>query len=240
MKLRFLSLILAATFVASSTARAEPPPADAIFRAEVEGLIKRLDDARMAPGSIAFLGSSSIRLWRTLRADFPDREVINAGFGGSTIHNWLFYGPRLISRINPAAVVLYVGENDLATGSTPAQAFEDLSRLYHLLRIVYPAVPVAVLAVKTSPSRTAFTAAIDAYNALARGFLVTRDHATFLDAAAELRGPDGAPRPEFFQADGLHLSASGYAIFRRHVATFLAARVPASVTAAKHPAAPPP
>src|ERR1700694_6142818 len=35
------------------------------------------------PGSIVFVGSSSIRMWATLDRDFPGVPVLNRGFGGS-------------------------------------------------------------------------------------------------------------------------------------------------------------
>ena len=34
-------------------------------------------------GQILFTGSSSIRMWKTLDADFSGAEVLNRGFGGS-------------------------------------------------------------------------------------------------------------------------------------------------------------
>ncbi|HXL86565.1 MAG TPA: hypothetical protein VN927_05115, partial [Gemmatimonadaceae bacterium] len=34
------------------------------------------------PGSIVFVGSSSIRMWATLDRDFPGVPVLNRGFGG--------------------------------------------------------------------------------------------------------------------------------------------------------------
>src|SRR4030095_13498966 len=36
-------------------------------------------------GAILFIGSSSIRLWKTLAEDFPQHRVLNRGFGGSEI-----------------------------------------------------------------------------------------------------------------------------------------------------------
>src|SRR5262245_56212571 len=46
-----------------------------------------VSDATNPPpnGATLFIGSSSIRLWKTLREDFPGQNVINRGFGGSQI-----------------------------------------------------------------------------------------------------------------------------------------------------------
>jgi len=40
-----------------------------------------------APGTMLFIGSSSIRLWKTLADDFSKQRVLNRGFGGSQIAN---------------------------------------------------------------------------------------------------------------------------------------------------------
>jgi hypothetical protein len=37
-----------------------------------------------APGAVLFVGSSSIRFWKTLAADFPQYPVLNRGFGART------------------------------------------------------------------------------------------------------------------------------------------------------------
>jgi len=43
------------------------------------------EDAMVPPprGAVLFIGSSSIRLWYMLEADFAEVAVINRGFGGS-------------------------------------------------------------------------------------------------------------------------------------------------------------
>ena len=45
--------------------------------------------------AILFVGSSSIRLWKTLTQDFPDLRVVNRGFGGSQIIDSVNYADRV-------------------------------------------------------------------------------------------------------------------------------------------------
>src|SRR5262245_26343151 len=47
-------------------------------------------------GGILFIGSSTIKLWKTLAADFPDHPVINRGFGGTEIVDSTHFADRLI------------------------------------------------------------------------------------------------------------------------------------------------
>ena len=54
--------------------------------------IDRIDPP--CPGAILFVGSSSIRLWKTLELDFPQHIVLNRGFGGSQLADAVHYADR--------------------------------------------------------------------------------------------------------------------------------------------------
>src|SRR5579872_1177628 len=47
-----------------------------------------------ARGGILFIGSSTIRMWNSLAQDFPGRNVINRGFGGSELADSTHFIPR--------------------------------------------------------------------------------------------------------------------------------------------------
>ena len=47
-------------------------------------------------GAILFVGSSTIRKWTTLARDFPGKQVINRGFGGSEIPDSTEFAERII------------------------------------------------------------------------------------------------------------------------------------------------
>src|SRR5438552_276299 len=65
------------------------------------------------PGSIVFIGSSTIRLWRTLERDMAPLRVVNRGFGGCHLAHVNRYAERIVVPYRPRAVVVYAGENDL-------------------------------------------------------------------------------------------------------------------------------
>ena len=67
-------------------------------------------------GCIVFVGSSSIRLWSSLRTDFPSLPVVNRGFGGSEIADSVNLADRILIPYQPRQVVIYAGGNDLANG----------------------------------------------------------------------------------------------------------------------------
>jgi len=47
-------------------------------------------------GQTVFYGSSSIRLWKTLKEDFAPLSVINHGFGAATFPEMTYYAERML------------------------------------------------------------------------------------------------------------------------------------------------
>src|SRR5688572_1925867 len=97
-------------------------------------------DAIKAPakGGIVFTGSSSIRLWKTLKKDFPNHNVIGRGIGGSQIEDAVFYADRLIFPYEPRMVVLYAGGNDINAGKTADRVVADFEAFVAKLRSKLP------------------------------------------------------------------------------------------------------
>jgi lysophospholipase L1-like esterase len=171
-----------------------------------------------APGGVVFVGSSSIRLWPDLAAAFPGVPVLNRGFGGSTLPEVLRYAPRVVLPYRPRLVVLYAGDNDLAEGRTPEHVAGDYRRLVARLRREVPAVRVAFVAIKPSPSRRALMPRVREANRLIRAEVERDGRQRYVDVFTPMLRADGEPRPELFQADSLHMTAAGYALWRERLA----------------------
>src|SRR6476660_6530059 len=79
-------------------------------------------------GGVLFVGSSSIRLWSDLQDQFKDLPVvINRGFGGSQLVDFVKNLNRLVIRYPPSTVLFYAGDNDLAAGITPGEVLHRFS-----------------------------------------------------------------------------------------------------------------
>jgi hypothetical protein len=98
----------------------EPSALDpARFEAEIRAF-EAADRTSPPPfGGIVFIGSSSIKNWTDVAADFPGVPVLNRGFGGSTLADVVYYADRILLPYRPRLVVLYAGDNNLASGRTP-------------------------------------------------------------------------------------------------------------------------
>lgn len=162
--------------------------------------------------AIVFVGSSSIRLWSTLVADFPAFAVVNRGFGGSEVRDSTRYLPRIVLPLKPRAVVLYAGDNDLAAGRSVDQIVADVQAFVDALRTESHA-PLFYIAIKPSPARIALLPQSKAANARIAAWMANRNDLHFIDIATPMLDADGQPRGDLFVGDRLHLDAKGYALW---------------------------
>ena len=121
-----------------------------------------------APGSILFIGSSSIEHWKSLAADFPELNVTNRGFGGSVISDSTFFADRIVAPYHARAIIMYAGDNDLQEGTSPEQVRDDFAAFVRKARSVDPGVPIAFIAIKPSVARAVLLREIRQANALVR------------------------------------------------------------------------
>ncbi|MET0248265.1 MAG: GDSL-type esterase/lipase family protein [Sphingobium sp.] len=217
-----LTLALVALMAAPALLRAEaaPKPDPSFpFSREIEAFAKANDAGPALTGATLFIGSSSIRLW-DISGSFPNIATVNRGFGGATTPDVLHHYARLLPRARPASVVVYVGENDLTAGRTPAQVAGDILTLLRRLRSDYPRARIAFLSLKPSPIRWTLWPKMAAVNmtVAARGRVVGFD---YIDVGRVLLAPDGLPDASLFRADGLHMNPSGYARWTRIVDDYL-------------------
>lgn len=179
---------------------------------------------KLAPppkGGTVFIGSSSIRLWKTLSEDFPGRAVVNRGFGGAHTEDVTHYAGRILLPLRPRCVVLYAGDNDIAAGKTPKRVLEDFKRFVAAFRAELPDARIVYLSIKPSPSRWRFAREMRTANALIAEHIRGKNGLRYADVFGPMLGADGKPAPGLYAEDGLHLSPEGYALWRKSVAPHL-------------------
>lgn len=161
-----------------------------------------------------FVGSSSIRMWQTLEADFPGLPVLNRGFGGSELSDAVQFADRIVVPHRPRVVVLYAGDNDLESGKTPARVFKDFQSFVTLIHQKLPASRIVFISIKPSLARVKIMDKAREANRLIRDYVRGDDKLAYVDVFTPMLDASGQPRPELFLEDGLHMNARGYAIWR--------------------------
>ena len=179
-------------------------------------------DARNSPSenALLFTGSSSIRFWNTATA-FPDYIVINRGFGGSHITDMLHYYNQTIGRYSPSLIVLYCGENDIASGRAIFHVFEDYLALLERISLDFPQTPVLFISIKPSSSRADQTERFAAFNRMIEAHSRTSRTLYYTDLSPSLT-TNGRPDNTYFREDLLHLNERGYELWNERLGAFLA------------------
>jgi lysophospholipase L1-like esterase len=199
---------VAQTSVTNSPASAQPP-----FENDVQAF--EAADRKSPPPqhALLFVGSSSIRLWKTLPEDFPSIPLINRGFGGSTIPDNIRYARRIITPYNPRQIFFYAGDNDLASGATPQQVLADFQSFVKTVRADLPDVPIEFIAIKPSPSRARLIEKARQANHLIQAYTCQAPNLTYIDIFTPMLFPDGGTKDGLFIADKLHLNRDGYTLW---------------------------
>ncbi|WP_162659905.1 GDSL-type esterase/lipase family protein [Tuwongella immobilis] len=227
-------LLVATTWAADvptgKTGEKTPPATKADAKAPVDPFAKwekaiatfEESDAKNPPqpGSIIFLGSSSMVRW-PLAKSFPDLPVVNRGFGGSQMHEAAHFARRILKKQSPKQIILYEGDNDVGSGKTPEQIETAFRKLMAEIRSDFPQVPVVLIAIKPSKSRWAKRDTIQQANARLAKVCAELPHCQFCDIYPLMLGADGTPNADYYVADGLHLSAAGYAVWAKQLRPLL-------------------
>ena len=185
---------------------------------------KKMDSISAPPqNAILFISSSFFTLWKDVSDYFPGHTIINRGFGGSTLTDVIRYSNDIIVPYRPAQVVIYCGENDIAssdaiTANTVVKRFEQL---YSIIRNRFPGAGIVYISMKPSPSRKKFMPKMAEANARIRHFLQGKRNAAFIDVYSKMLDKNGEPLKNIFLDDSLHMNAKGYAIWQKEIKPYL-------------------
>jgi lysophospholipase L1-like esterase len=171
--------------------------------------------------AILFIGSSSIRKWKTLAEDFPGKQVINRGFGGSEIHDSTYFAGRILFPYQPRIIVLYAGDNDLAAGESPDGVAADFRQFVAAVHARLPQTRILFIAIKPCRARWKLVEKVRRANALVKAFTEAHPRLTFVDIFTPMLGADGKPRPELLAPDGLHPSRRCYELWASRIRPLL-------------------
>ncbi len=185
----------------------------------------RLDSLEKDPEhAVLFTGSSSIRLWKTIREDMAPFPVIQRGYGGARIEDFAFYLKKVVFPHQFRALVLFVGTNNLTGGGQDFKP-EEIARyaryINRTVRSKYPDTPIFWIAITPTNSRWKVWDKIQETNTLIQKICNRSRDMYFIETANGYLGPDGLPRKELFVEDQLHQNREGYRIWAEIIKTAL-------------------
>ena len=172
-------------------------------------------------GAVVFIGSSTIRLWKTLAEDFPHHHIINRGFGGSEIIDSTHFAQRIILPYEPRMVFLRAGGNDINAGKSPEKVFADFKDFVEKVHSKLSATDIVFISLCPSVARWQQADKEKKLNSMVEEYARTVPHVKYIETYSMSLGLDGKPRPELFVADKLHFNSEGYKLLAERVRPFL-------------------
>jgi len=147
--------------------------------------------------------------------------VINRGFGGSHISDLNYYFEILTKQYQPAKIICYCGENDVAAMKDNDQILADFRAFSSRVKKELPDTILLFLAIKPNPLRWQMWNRMAETNRSIKDYCKSSGLCIFLDTATPLLNVEGVPDKNLFAGDGLHLNSAGYAIWNHILAPHL-------------------
>ena len=160
-------------------------------------------------GGILFIGSSTIRMWKTLADDFPGKKVINRGFGGTEIVDSAHFADRLIFPHEPRQIFLRAGGNDIHAGRLPAEVAADFAEFVRVVHARLPRTEIIFIGLSPAPARWSEGDKNRELNRLVREMALGMPRVGFVDAHDISLTPDGRAPPRAVRQGQAPLRSGG-------------------------------
>ena len=163
-------------------------------------------------GSVVFLGDSITQGWgNSLAAVFPGMHVCNRGISGDTTRGVLIRLQEDVLDLDPKAVVLLIGTNDIEEQATPETIVSNIHLILAEFKKLNPEMPVIFCEVfPSSEQKKRPKEKIQSINRLMRKLEGGNPQIIWLDTYNLFAAPNGDAIPSEFP-DMLHPNDIGYA-----------------------------
>lgn len=169
-------------------------------------------DREKSKGAVVFTGDSLIAGWKGLAASFPTLKIANRGIGGDVSRGLLFRYQEDVLDLNPKAIVILIGANDLSAHGSPDATISNLTEIIAMTRKANPTVPMVLCTVppRDNPKAPTRPGKHEELNQKIAVLAQANPHVKVADIYPALLAPDGKFESANFAPDRLHISAEGY------------------------------
>ena len=213
---RYLLLLLSLAFISCSPVRKYQNLPEVRFWEKDIQKFEQLDNSEKYPDdAILFAGSSSIRLWTSLDKDMAPYHIIQRGYGGAKLSDFVVYAGRIFDPHQCKAIVLFIANDITGTqlDKTPKEVAALFRNVLRTIRKMHPATPVFWIAITPTASRWKVWPEIQKANALIKEICDNQKNTYFIKTDFAFLNEKGVPNDELFRDDKLHLTEKGYAVW---------------------------
>lgn len=162
-------------------------------------------------GAVVFVGDSIIQGWTGLEQAFPGLQTANRGISGDTTRGVLYRFDEDVLQLQPRAVVLLCGINDLGDGATTEQVIQNIHSLIQLSQNTDTNIQVIVCTVlPVGPEKIGVNSQIREVNDRLKQLAEAKTKVFVADSWSALANAKGVAQLDDFP-DLTHPNKSGYA-----------------------------
>jgi lysophospholipase L1-like esterase len=161
--------------------------------------------------AVVFLGDSITQAWGPeFKGKFPGMKLANRGIGGDTTRGMLIRLHQDVLSLNPSAIVLLMGTNDIEVGIEPAAIGRNFAKIIQEIKAHNAKVPLILCRMfPSSEKKNRPSSTIQQVNALFEATVKGDPQITVLDTWTLFANETGDADPAWFP-DLLHLNPAGY------------------------------
>ena len=161
--------------------------------------------------AVVFLGDSITQGWGAdFKGKFPGMKLANRGIGGDTTRGMLIRLAEDVLDLNPSAVVLLLGTNDIEVGVDPEAIARNFQKILAAIKARHPQTPIVLCRMfPSSAEKSRPTDTIKRVNALYDAAVKGDPQVIVLDTWTLFADAKGDANPAWFN-DLLHLNPAGY------------------------------
>lgn len=178
--------------------------------------LERLDKSRdYSEDSILFIGSSSIRLWSSIKDDLDPYETIRRAYGGARYTDLIHFTKRLVSSHDIKAVGVFVA-NDITGGMndlTPLEVLNLAKFVVKQIRSSHLDTPIFFIETTPTPKRWKAWPEISNANDLIMRYCNEKKGLFYISTRDYFIDKNGLPKEDLFIKDKLHLNRNGYSVW---------------------------
>lgn len=167
-------------------------------------------------GAVVFCGDSLTEGFKKAPAwkdAFGGLKLANRGIGGDVSRGLLFRFKEDVLDLNPKAIVMLIGVNDLSAHADPKALESNISDMIEMARKQNATVPIILCQMppRDHPKAPTKPGALKDANERIAKLAEGKENMVVIDLFTAMADAEGNPVPEYFSKDKLHLAAPGYA-----------------------------
>lgn len=159
--------------------------------------------------TIVFTGSSSVRMWEDLQERFPNKQILNTGFGGSQSVDLERFLDELILNYDPKQVFIYEGDNDISSKRKPKAIEGTIHDIVEELQRRRPEMEIVLISAKPSISRWHLKRKYKRLNKKLSKLAAEMKNVRYADVWSIMLNKRKL-KTHLFIEDGLHMNRQGY------------------------------